>query len=127
MAQARGSAGIFQFNNTGEKANIFGLEVEGRINLIENEDEESLVNFTANITQMWFNQDLFEEFQYKDVTESDLQGASDFIANGSFSYNSRTEKPLVATLTGNYSSDKVFALGAPESFADRATLFNNHV
>ena len=127
LAQARGSAGIFQFNNTGEKANIFGLEVEGRINLIENEDEESLVNFTANITQMWFNQDLFEEFQYKDVTESDLQGASDFIANGSFSYNSRTEKPLVATLTGNYSSDKVFALGAPESFADRATLFNDQI
>ena len=31
LAQARGSAGIFQFNNTGEEANIFGIELEGRV------------------------------------------------------------------------------------------------
>ena len=127
LAQARGSAGIFQYNNTGNKASVFGLELEGRINLIENEDEEGLLNFTANITQMWFNQDLFEEFQFKDVTESDLQGASDFIFNGSLSFNDRKEQAFVGTLTGNYSSDKVFALGAPESFTNRATLFNDEI
>lgn len=127
VAQARGSAGIFQFFNTGDKATVFGLELEGRVNILKNEDEKSILSANANITQMFFNQDLFEEFQYFNVTESDLQGASDFIFNGSLSYNSRTEKEFVATLTGNYSSDRVLVLGGPESFADRATLFNDQI
>ena len=127
LALTRGSAGIFEFANTGEEATVFGLEVETRINLIENEEEEPILNFNANITQMWFNQDLLENYQYKNLTESDLQGASDFIFNGSISYNSQKEKEFIATLTGNYSSDKVFALGAPEDFANSATLYNDEI
>ncbi|MEC3905914.1 carboxypeptidase-like regulatory domain-containing protein [Tamlana sp. 2201CG12-4] len=127
LALTRGSAGIFQFSNTGEEANVFGLEVETRLNLIENEDNEAILNFNTNVTQMWFNQDLFEEFQYKDITESSLQGASDFILNGSLSYNSQTDKEFIATLTGNYSSDKVFALGAPEDFDNSDILYNDEI
>lgn len=40
LTQARGSAGIFQYENTGEKASVLGIELEGRINLIENDDEK---------------------------------------------------------------------------------------
>ncbi|WCC45067.1 hypothetical protein PJW08_02155 [Tenacibaculum finnmarkense] len=76
---------------------------------------------------MYLNQDLHKEFQYKDVTETKLQGASNFIFNGSVSYNSQTEKPLIATVTGNYSSDKIFSLGAPRSQAQRATLYNDQI
>ena len=127
LAQARGSAGIFQYYNTGDAAKVFGLEFEGRVNLIENDDEKGILNLTANVTQMWFNQDLYEEFQYFDKTESDLQGASDFIFNGSLSYNSRKENEFIATITGNYSSDKIFALGSPEDLQNRATLFNDEI
>ena len=127
LAQARGSAGIFQYYNTGDAASVFGLELEGRVNLLADEDDNSLLNLTANVTQMWFNQDLYEAFQYSDKKESDLQGASDFIFNGSLSYNNRKENEFIATLTGNYSSDKVFALGGPESFADRTVLFNDEI
>jgi TonB-dependent receptor len=127
LALTRGSAGIFQFSNTGNEANIYGLEVEARLNLLENDNEDPIINFNANITKMWFNQDLFEEFQYKDVTESGLQGASDLILNGSLSYNNFSEKPFIATLTGNYASDKIFALGSPEDFANSDTLYNDEI
>ncbi|GAA3645423.1 TonB-dependent receptor [Flavivirga jejuensis] len=127
LALTRGSAGIFQFSNTGDKANVFGIELETRLNLIENEEEDPILNFNTNITKMWFNQDLLEEFQYKDVTESDLQGASDLILNGSLSYNNQKEKEFIATLTGNYSSDKIFALGSPEDFVNSDTFYNDEI
>ena len=127
LAQARGSAGIFQFENTGENANVFGIELEGRVNILEDEDQRSILSANANLTKMWFNQDLSELFQYKGQTESGLQGASDFILNGSVSYNNRAKKEFIATLTGNYSSDKIYALGSPEDFANSATLFNDEI
>ena len=127
LAQTRGSSGIFEYANTGENANVFGLEFEARLGLLENEDEESILDFNTNITKMWFNQDLLEEFQYNNITESDLQGASDLILNSSLSYNSKTEKEFNATLTGNYSSDKVFALGSPEDFSNSDVLYNDEI
>ena len=127
LAQARGSAGIFQYENTGEEATVYGLELEARTNLIENDDQKSILSANANLTKMWFNQDLSDLFQYKGRVESGLQGASDFIANGSMSYNNRAENEFVATLTGNYASDKIYALGSPEDFANSATLFNDEI
>ena len=127
LTQARGSAGIFQYENTGETASVFGIELEGRINIIENDDEKSILSANANLTQMWFNQDILELFQYNNITNTNLQGASDFIANGSISYNSRTTKEFIASITGNYSSDKIYALGSPEDFVNSATLFNDEI
>ena len=127
LALTRGSSGIFEFANTGEQADVLGIEVETRLNLIENDDDESILNFNVNLTKMWFNQDLFREFQYKDVTESGLQGASDLILNGSLGYNNQSDKPFITTLTGNYSSDKIFALGAPEDFASSDILYNDEI
>jgi len=127
LALTRGSSGIFEFANTGEQADVLGIEVETRLNLIENDEDESILNFNVNLTKMWFNQDLFREFQYKDVTESGLQGASDLILNGSLGYNNQSDKPFITTLTGNYSSDKIFALGAPEDFASSDILYNDEI
>ena len=125
LAQTRGSSGIFQFYNTGKKANVYGIELETRLNIIEN--EEGIVDVNVNLTKMWFNQDLLEDFQYKNKTESDLQGASDLILNGAISYKSTTENQFIATLTGNYSSDKILALGSPEDFTNSAVLFNDEI
>ena len=127
LAQARGSAGIFQFNNTGEEANIFGIELEGRVGFLENEDEENLLSLTGNIAQMWLTQDLLENFQYNNKTESSLQGASDFIINTALSFSNKKEREFVVTLSGNYSSDKIYALGSPESFTSSDTLFNDEI
>jgi TonB-dependent receptor len=127
LSQTRGSSGYFVYSNTGEKANVYGLEFEAKTDLIKNDEEEGILNITGNITKMWLKQDLLKDFQYKDITTSSLQGASDFIANGSLSYSNKKEKEFIATLTGNYSSDKIFALGSPEDFANSASLYNDEI
>lgn len=127
LAQTRGSSGIFQYYNTGEKADVFGVELETRLNIIENEEQEGIVDVNFNLTKMWFNQDLFENFQYKNIKESEIQGASDVILNGAISYKSQSENKFIATLTGNYSSDKIFALGSPEDFSNSAVLYNDEI
>ncbi len=127
LAQTRGSSGYFYYANTGEKATVYGFELEAKTDLIKNSDDEGVLNLTGNITKMWLEQDLLKDFQYKDVTSSSLQGASDFIANGSLSYSNHKEKEFVATLTGNYSSDKIYALGSPEDFSNSASLYNDEI
>jgi len=127
LALSRGSSGNFVYDNTGEVANILGFELEARSSILKNNDDEAILSGNANITKMWLNQDLSENFQYKGVTESGLQGASDFIANASLTYNNQKENEFIATLTGNYSSDKIFALGSPEDFANSLSLYNDEI
>ena len=127
LSQTRGSSGYFIYSNTGEKANIYGFELEARTNLLKNADDEGVLNMTANITKMWLEQDLLKDFQYNNITSSSLQGSSDFIANGSLSYGDKKEKEFIATLTGNYSSDKIYALGSPEDFANSDILYNDEI
>ena len=127
LSQTRGSSGYFIYSNTGEKANVYGAELEAKTDLIKNDDDEGILNLTGNVTKMWLTQDLLKDFQYKDVTTSSLQGASDFIANGSLSYSNNKEKKFTATLTGNYSSDKIFALGSPEDFANSDIYYNDEI
>ncbi len=128
LAQTRGSSGNFIYENTGERADVYGFEFETRLSLLEPDNSAMPeLNLILNATKMWFNQDLLEEFQYNNVTETGLQGASDFILNGTLSFSDNKENEFVATLTGNYSSDKILALGAPEDFQNSATLFNNEI
>ena len=125
LSQTRGSSGNFYFDNTGEKADVFGFEFETRLAIIKSDLNSLSINFNA--TKMWFNQDLLKEFQYKNKTTSDLQGASEFILNTALSYSNKKENSFNATLTGNYSSDKIFALGAPEDFSNNAILYNDEI
>ena len=125
LAQARGSSGNFTYDNTGEKATVYGLEFETRWNIIESENND--LNFNFNATKMWFNQDLYSAFQYNNVTESNLQGASDLILNGALNYANNKENSFGATLSGNYSSDKIFALGAPEDFSSSDVYYNDEI
>ena len=43
------------------------------------------------------------------------------------SYSNKKENEFIATLTGNYSSDKIFALGSPEDFVNSAALYNDEI
>src|SRR5690606_12429294 len=121
--QDRGSAGVFSYFNAGNEAEIYGLEVEGRINLISG-DERPNLKLNVNASRMWHKQDLKEvydengnferTFRYKGLTETDLQGASDWIVNGSLNFNTNNENPYEATISANYASDRIYALGSPE-------------
>lgn len=101
------------------------MEFEARFELLENDKNNLSLNF--NVTKMWFDQDLFEEFQYNNKTSSGLQGASDFIVNAALNYSNKKENEFGATLSGNYTSDNIFALGAPEDFDNSDIFYNDEI
>lgn len=132
----RGSTGYFSFFNTAEKATVYGIELESRVNLISVDDRPKLrLNFNA--TRMWHKQDLkdvygengsiTETFKYKDLTETGLQGASDLIVNASFNYTTLNENPFEATLAFNYASEKIVIMGGPEDQATKDVDYNDAI
>ncbi|WP_273568930.1 TonB-dependent receptor [Maribacter halichondriae] len=142
--QDRGSAGVFSFFNSGEKAEIYGFEAETKIDLVSpitNDEDGSMsgygLNLVFNATRMWHSQDLKEvrdedgnfvrTFRYKGLTETGLQGASDWIVNTSLNFNTAGENSFDASLTANYASDKIFALGAPEIQSQSETFYNDAI
>ncbi len=142
--QDRGSAGVFSFFNSGEKAEIFGLEAETNLALIKPPMNDDLgvpegigLDLVFNVTRMWHNQDLkevFDEdgnfirtFRYKGLTEEGLQGASDWILNGIVNFTTAGKRPFDISATVNYASDKIFALGAPEIQSQSETFYNDAI
>lgn len=127
-AMTRGSSGNFFFANTGKQAKVYGLELDTRFDIIHAESTGSPeLNVSVNATKMWFNQDLLENYQYNNKSETELQGAADLILNGALSFSNNKENAFNVTVSGNYSSDKIYALGAPEDKVNSATLFNNEI
>lgn len=140
----RGSAGIFSYFNSGEKAEIFGLEAETRLDLLKPQKDENIdsntstaLNLIFNATRMWHTQDLKEirdengnllrSFQYKGITETGLEGASDWIFNASLNFNTAGDNPWAVSLNANYASDKIFSLGVPTDQANRDTLYDDAI
>lgn len=124
ISSLTGGAGYLVYANTGKEANVFGLEAEARLNLYKTDD--NVVRMILNGTKMWVEQDLLEAYQYDNKTTSGLQGASEFIANLSFSYENKQNKWL-ASLSGNYSSDRIFAMGSPKDAENRDYLYNDEI
>ena len=136
--QDRGSAGVFSYFNAGEQAEIYGLELETRLEVIRMEDGAAYdFNLGFNASRMWHSQDLKElrngngqllrTFRYKGLTETGLQGASDWIFNGSLNLVVGTDYPFMASLIANYASDKIYALGAPERQTESETFYNDAI
>ncbi len=126
----RSASGVFSYFNSGNEADIYGLEAETKIALvspIENDEDGSKsgygLNLVFNATRMWHKQDLKEvfnengilinSFRYNNNDEIGLQGASDWIFNTSLNFTSTSKNPFSAAITANYASDKIFALGVP--------------
>ncbi len=136
--QDRGSAGVFSYFNAGELANIYGIELETRIDVLENEAPEAMdLAVSFNASRMWHEQDLREvynengtfirTFRYNQKTEVGLQGASDWIFNGSLNFSNEAENQFRASLVANYASDKIFALGAPEVQTENDVFYNDEI
>ena len=136
--QDRGSAGVFSYFNAGKQAEIYGLELESKLELITMKKGAAYdLNLGFNASRMWHSQDLKEvraadgtfirTFQYKGLTETGLQGASDWIFNGSLNLVTGNENPFMASLVANYASDKIYALGAPERQTESETFYNDAI
>ncbi|MCM4155401.1 TonB-dependent receptor [Gramella sp. AN32] len=136
--QERGAAGVFSYFNAGEEANIYGLELEARMDVYENEAPEGFdVAVSGNVSRMWHKQDLknvndangnfVRTFRYNNKKEIGLQGASDWIFNASANISTETDNPFRATLVGAYASDKIYALGAPETQNQTNVFYNDEI
>ncbi|MDT0685171.1 TonB-dependent receptor [Autumnicola psychrophila] len=136
--QDRGAAGVFSYFNAGKEANIYGLELETKVNVINNEEPEGFdFDVAFNVSRTWHVQDLknvynnegnfIRTFQYNNKTEIGLQGASDWIFNGSLNFSTESENPFRASFVGYYASDKIFALGSPEVQTQTEVFYNDEI
>jgi outer membrane receptor protein involved in Fe transport len=133
----RGGEDIFSFFNTGDQATVFGIELEGRAYIIKKEDDKANLRVAGNVSYISHEQDLrdvldangnfISTFKYGGKEKIGLQGASDWTSNLAVTWNSGKEHPYEITLSSNYSSDRIFSLGAPRNQTDPATFFNGEI
>ena len=121
---------------------MYGFELETKVDLVKVNDEGETpkginLDLNLNATRMWHSQDLKEvrdadgnfirTFRYKGLTQTGLQGASDWIVNTSLNFSTPSDNPFSASLTANYASDKIYALGAPEVQSQSETFYNDAI
>ena len=118
LVSANDATGTQRFFRTGDRADVFGLELEVRKKLIKNaDDDRSILSAGMNITYTSTKQDLKTvsgTFNTNFNRESDaLQGASPILINGDVSYSPTFgEYKPVANLVFSYFSDRIDALGS---------------
>jgi len=107
----------FTFDNSGD-ATVFGIEIEGRFDVVSIEDENAESSKTLSIggnatlmnTKLEYNT-ANTLFNYTG-SSSQLEGAAPLTINADLSYNFNiNEKETIATIVFNYQSDKVFSIG----------------
>ncbi len=112
------ATGTQRYVRTGDKATVYGVEVELRKNILVDDEDNTNLSFGINATYMKTKQDLYptidETFDLAfNKTEDELQGASPLILNADISYSPtfKNYKP-VANLVFSYFSDRIDALGS---------------
>ena len=113
------ATGTQRYFRTGDKANVYGLELEVRKNILTNEEEDTKLSVGFNATYMHTKQDLYSNIDgdFYDVSfekaDEELQGASPLILNADINYSPTfgNYKP-VANLVFSYFSDRIDALGS---------------
>ncbi|WP_246062545.1 TonB-dependent receptor [Mesohalobacter halotolerans] len=129
----RSSAGIFSYFNSGEQAEILGIELDSKIDIISKEaDLGYSLRSNVNVTRMWHEQDLKtlangNTFAYNGKTETGLQGASDWIFNGNLTFETTNDNPWVANVSANFASENIFSLGNPETQTNPDIQFNEEI
>jgi hypothetical protein len=119
LVVANDATGTQRFFRTGNKANIYGLELELKKNIFTNNSNEKILSSGFNFSYMHTKQDLFNTIQGTYSTEfnrnSDkLQGASPILLNADLNYTpnfSDKVKPTI-NLIFSYFSDRIYALGS---------------
>ena len=118
---ANSAAGDQRYFRSGDKATAAGIEIETRKNIVQNEDEDTILSAGFNFTYMYTHQDLKENVSgisgYSTTfnrNSDELQGASPFLLNANINYtptNFKNYKPITS-LVFSYFSDRIDALGA---------------
>ena len=119
---ATDATGNQRYFRTGDRAEVLGLEVEFRKNLLMRDEDTPLLTMGGNIAVTETTQDLkpvltSEGFtfgtSFGSRTSDNLQGASPVIVNADLTYSPEIGKfKPQATATFAYFSDRIFALGS---------------
>ena len=117
LVSANDAPGTQRFFRTGDQAQVFGVELEGRKTLLVDSEENKILSASLNATYTATEQDLktvsgtFNTNFNRD--SDDLQGASEFLVNANLSYSPtfKEYKPI-ANLVFSYFSDRIDALGS---------------
>ncbi|TXD81906.1 outer membrane beta-barrel protein [Subsaximicrobium wynnwilliamsii] len=133
----RGGENIFSYFNSGNKATVIGVELEGRIYVVKKQDSLPNLKLSGNISYIDHKQDLKEirdgdgnllrTFKYGGKDEIGLEGASDWITNLALTLNTGSKYPYEFTLAGNYASDRIFSLGAPRNQNQPEVFYNGEI
>lgn len=117
LVSANDATGTQRFFRTGDKAEVFGLELEARKTLVQDSQENNLLSAGMNVTYTATNQDLktvsgtFSTNFNRDTDE--LQGASPLLLNADLSYTpSFGNYTPTANVVFSYFSDRIDALGS---------------
>jgi outer membrane receptor protein involved in Fe transport len=117
-----GGGDVFSYYNTGD-ARILGIELEGRVNLLETDN--SKLKLSGNVSYIDHKQDLKDNseginvngsprtFQYGGNEEIGLEGASDWTTNLALTFETGEDHPYEFAIAGNYASDRIYAIGSP--------------
>ncbi|BDW92063.1 TonB-dependent receptor [Muricauda ruestringensis] len=118
---AADATGTQRYFRTGEQADIYGVELEARKNLLMDSDDNAIVSMGLNAAYTHTEQDLKDipagtenTFGTSFDRDSDeLEGASPFIINADLNYSPTfgNYRPK-ATVAFSYFSDRIFSLGA---------------
>ena len=119
LVVANDATGTQRFFRTGDKATIYGVELEIKKNILKNIDDDQLLSGGFNISYMYTEQDLYSSIQgtYSTAFNRDsdqLQGASPLLLNADLNYTPNFGEKVKPTmnLVYSYFSDRIYALGS---------------
>jgi len=109
------SAGLLTYDNISNHAIVGGLEFELRKNLFNrfNTQLEKMNRLSVGLNASYIYTNLTLDILNTDPRNSELEGASPFLANLDLSYtHTKKEKSFVASLIFNYFSNRIHTIGA---------------
>ncbi|MFD1292816.1 TonB-dependent receptor domain-containing protein [Lutibacter holmesii] len=119
LVVANDATGTQRFFRTGDKASIYGVELEIKKDVLKNAQDDTTLSTGFNISYMHTEQDLYSSIQGNYSTafnrESDqLQGASPLLINADLNYSPNFGEKVKPTmnLVYSYFSDRIYALGS---------------
>jgi len=119
LVVANDATGTQRFFRTGDKARIYGIELEIKKDLLKTIQDDTKLSAGFNISYMHTEQDLFNSIQgtYSTAFNRDndqLQGASPLLLNADLNYTPDFGEKVKPTmnLVYSYFSDRIYALGS---------------